>query len=147
MTTYESDVKTISSSGEVVFNILSNLTNFSNLQNMNPDAQGKMSEMLKDVEFDADSCRFSVEGIGRVGFRITEREPFKTIKLEAENSPIAVNGWVQLVEVSENDTRLKLTLKAEMPMMIKMMADGKLKKGINTIADALVQFLNIKTAQ
>lgn len=147
MTTYESDVKTISSSGEVVFNILSNLTNFSNLQNMNPDAQGKMSEMLKDVEFDADSCRFSVEGIGRVGFRITERDPFKTIKLEAENSPIAVNGWVQLVEVSENDTRLKLTLKAEMPMMIKMMADGKLKKGINTIADALVQFLNIKTAQ
>lgn len=147
MTTYESDVKTISSSGEVVFNILSNLTNFSNLQNMNPDAQGKMSEMLKDIEFDADSCRFSVEGIGRVGFRITEREPFKTIKLEAENSPIAVNGWVQLVEVSENDTRLKLTLKAEMPMMIKMMADGKLKKGINTIADALVQFLNIKTAQ
>lgn len=147
MTTYESDVKTISSSGEVVFNILSNLTNFSNLQNMNPDAQGKMSEMLKDIEFDADSCRFSVEGIGRVGFRITERDPFKTIKLEAENSPIAVNGWVQLVEVSENDTRLKLTLKAEMPMMIKMMADGKLKKGINTIADALVQFLNIKTAQ
>jgi len=147
MTTYESDVKTISSSGEVVFNILSNLTNFSNLQNMNPDAQGKMSEMLKDVEFDADSCRFSVEGIGRVGFRITERDPFKTIKLEAENSPIAVNGWVQLVEVSENDTRLKLTLKAEMPMMIKMMADGKLKKGINTIADALVQFLSIKTAQ
>ena len=147
MTTYESDVKTISSSGEVVFNILSNLTNFSNLQNMNPDAQGKMSEMLKDIEFDADSCRFSVEGIGRVGFRITERDPFKTIKLEAENSPIAVNGWVQLVEVSENDTRLKLTLKAEMPMMIKMMADSKLKKGINTIADALVQFLNIKTAQ
>ena len=147
MTTYESDVKTISSSGEVVFNILSNLTNFSNLQNMNPDAQGKMSEMLKDVEFDADSCRFSVEGIGRVGFRITERDPFKPLKLEAENSPIAVNGWVQLVEVSENDTRLKLTLKAEMPMMIKMMADGKLKKGINTIADALVQFLNIKTAQ
>jgi len=147
MTTYESDVKTISSSGEVVFNILSNLTNFSNLQNMNPDAQGKMSEMLKDIEFDADSCRFSVEGIGRVGLRITERDPFKTIKLEAENSPFVVNGWVQLVEVSENDTRLKLTLKAEMPMMIKMMADGKLKKGINTIADALVQFLNIKTAQ
>ena len=87
MTTYESDVKTISSSGEVVFNILSNLTNFSNLQNMNPDAQGKMSEMLKDIEFDADSCRFSVEGIGRVGFRITERDPFKTIKLEADNSP------------------------------------------------------------
>ena len=147
MTTYESDVKTISSSGEVVFNQLSKLSNFSNLQNMNAEAQAKLNEMLKDVEFDDDSCRFSVEGIGKVGFRITEREPFKTIKLEAENSPIAVNGWIQLVQVDENDTRMKLTLKADMPMMIKMMADSKLKKGINMIADALVQFLSMKTAQ
>jgi hypothetical protein len=34
-----------------------------------------------------------------------------------------------------------------MPMMIKMMADSKLKKGINMIADALVQFLSMKTAK
>ena len=97
--------------------------------------------MLKDVEFDEDSCRFTVEGIGRIGFRIIEREPFKTIKLEAENSPVAVNGWIQLVQVSETDTRMKLTLKADIPTMIKVMVDSKLKKGINTIADTLVQYL------
>ncbi len=60
MTTYESDIKTISSSGEVVFNILSNLSNFNNLQNLNADAQEKLNQMLKDVEFDEDSCRFTV---------------------------------------------------------------------------------------
>jgi len=141
MTTYESDIKTISSSGEVVFNILSNLSNFNNLQNLNADAQEKLNQMLKDVEFDEDSCRFTVEGVGRVGFRIIEREPFKTIKLETENSPVAVNGWIQLVQVSETDTRMKLTLKAEIPTMIKVMVDSKLKKGINTIADTLVQYL------
>jgi len=141
MTTYESDIKTISSSGEVVFNILSNLSNFNNLQNLNADAQEKLNQMLKDVEFDEDSCRFTVEGIGRIGFRIIEREPFKTIKLEAENSPVAVNGWIQLVQVSETDTRMKLTLKADIPTMIKVMVDSKLKKGINTIADTLVQYL------
>ncbi|HNX87884.1 MAG TPA: SRPBCC family protein [Paludibacteraceae bacterium] len=141
MTTYESDIKTISSSGEVVFNILSNLSNFNNLQNLNADAQEKLNQMLKDVEFDENSCRFTVDGVGRVGFRIIEREPFKTIKLEAENSPVAVNGWIQLVQVSETDTRMKLTLKADIPTMIKVMVDSKLKKGINTIADTLVQYL------
>ena len=141
MTTYESDIKTISSSGEVVFNILSNLSNFNNLQNLNADAQEKLNQMLKDVEFDENSCRFTVDGVGRVGFRIIEREPFKTIKLEAENSPVAVNGWIQLVQVSETDTRMKLTLKADIPTMIKVIVDSKLKKGINTIADTLVQYL------
>ena len=141
MTTYESDIKTISSSGEVVFFILSNLSNFNNLQNLNADAQEKLNQMLKDVEFDENSCRFTVDGVGRVGFRIIEREPFKTIKLEAENSPVAVNGWIQLVQVSETDTRMKLTLKADIPTMIKVMVDSKLKKGINTIADTLVQYL------
>ena len=141
MTTYESDIKTISSSGEVVFNILSNLSNFNNLQNLNADAQEKLNQMLKDVEFDENSCRFTVDGVGRVGFRIIEREPFKTIKLEAENSPVAVNGWIQLVQVSETNTLMKLTLKADIPTMIKVMVDSKLKKGINTIADTLVQYL------
>ncbi|MBP1663293.1 MAG: hypothetical protein H6Q19_433, partial [Bacteroidetes bacterium] len=117
------------------------LKNFNNLQNLNADAQEKLNQMLKDVEFDEDSCRFTVEGVGRVGFRIIEREPFKTIKLETENSPVAVNGWIQLVQVSETDTRMKLTLKAEIPTMIKVMVDSKLKKGINTIADTLVQYL------
>ena len=141
MTSYESDIKTISFSGEVVFNIISNLSNFNNLQNLNADAQEKLNQMLKDVEFDENSCRFTVDGVGRVGFRIIEREPFKTIKLEAENSPVAVNGWIQLVQVSETDTRMKLTLKADIPTMIKVMVDSKLKKGINTIADTLVQYL------
>ena len=141
MTTYESDIKTISSSGEVVFNILSNLSNFNNLQNLNADAQEKLNQMLKDVEFDENSCRFTVDRVGRVGFRIIEREPFKTIKLEAENSPVAVNGWIQLVQVSETDTRMKLTLKADIPTMIKVMVDSKLKKGIKTIAYTLVQYL------
>ena len=125
----------------MVFFILSNLSNFNNLQNLNADAQEKLNQMLKDVEFDENSCRFTVDGVGRVGFRIIEREPFKTIKLEAENSPVAVNGWIQLVQVSETDTRMKLTLKADIPTMIKVMVDSKLKKGINTIADTLVQYL------
>ena len=137
MTTYESEIKTISSSEEVVFAVLSDLNNLSKV------ADNKaVSDKIKDLQYDTDSCSFAVEGFGRVGFKIVEREPFKTIKLDAENTPVPINVWIQLKQVADNDTRMKLTLKAELPAMIKMMLDKKLKDGINAIADFLVIALN-----
>ena len=94
------------------------------------------------MQYDTDSCSFGVEGYGRVGFRIIEREAFKTIKLESENSPIHINVWIQLKQVAENDTKLKLTMSAELPAMIKMMLDSKLKSGINSVADVLAKALS-----
>lgn len=137
MSTYESDIKTISSSEEMVFGILSDLNNLSRIAD-NPELNAK----VKDMQYDADSCSFGVEGYGRVGFRIIEREPFKTIKLESENSPIHINVWIQLKQVAENDTKMKLTLSAELPAMIKMMLDSKLKSGINSVADVLAKALS-----
>jgi carbon monoxide dehydrogenase subunit G len=142
MTTYESEIKTISQPHELVFNTLSDLKNLQNVSNTDVEGRKKAEEYLKDIEFDSDSLKFTVTGIGKVGFRIIEREPFKTIKLEAENSPISANGWIQLVSVSENETKMKLTIKAELPMMIKMMVDSKLKKGVNAIADAIVEAIS-----
>ena len=86
MTTYESDIKTISSGEEVVFGILSDLNNLKQLQD-NPSLKDK----VKDLQFDTDSCSFSVEPVGKVGFRIVEREPFKTIKFTSENAPVEIN--------------------------------------------------------
>lgn len=52
-----------------------------------------------------------------------------------------VNAWIQLKQVAENDTKLKLTMKAEIPAMIKMMVDKKLQEG-NAMADILAKALN-----
>ncbi|MDD3321799.1 MAG: SRPBCC family protein [Paludibacter sp.] len=136
MTTYESDIKTISSSEEVVFGILSDLNNLKRIQD-NPELANK----VKDIEFDADSVSFSVEGFGKIGLKVIEREPFKTIKFASEHAPVEINVWIQLKQVAENDTRMKLTLKAKLPAMIKMMVDKKLKEGINKVADLIVKAL------
>jgi len=137
MTTYESDIKTISSNEEVVFGILSDLNNLEKLKE-----NASLTDRMKDLQFDTDSCSFSVEGFGKMGFRIVEREAYRTIKLVSENAPVQVNMWIQLKQIAENDTRLKLTLKADLPTMIKMMVDKKLKEGVNTIADALAKALS-----
>jgi hypothetical protein len=137
MTTYESEIKTISSNEEVVFGILSDLNNLKKIQEKAP-----LADKLKDIQFDTDSCSFTVEGFGNVGFRIVEREPYKTIKLNSEKAPVQISVWIQLKQVEENDTRMKLTLKADLPTMIKMMVDKKLKEGINRVADALAAALS-----
>ena len=137
MTTYESDIKTISSGEEVVFGILSDLNNLQKYQEHIP-----ITDKVKNLQFDTDSCSFVVDVFGKVGFRIIEREPFKTIKLTSENAPFQVDVWIQLKEIAENDTKLKLTMKAELPTMIKMMVDKKLQQGINEIAEILAKALS-----
>lgn len=142
MTTYESDIKTISSSEEVVFGILSDLSHLEGLKEL-PNAPVQ----LKEAEFDTDSCRFKVDGLGTIGLRIIDREPYKTIKFETENLPMMTfNAWIQLKQVAEDDTRMKLTLKAELPAMVKMMLDKKLKEGINKAADVIAQSINSRQA-
>ena len=137
MTTYESDIKTISSNEEVVFNILSDLNNLKDILD-----QTAITGKVKDLQFQSDSFSFVVDGFGKMGFRIVESEPFKTIKLQSEHAPVEINVWIQLVQGAENDTQMKLTLKADLPTMIKMMMDKKLKEGINLIADVLAKALS-----
>ena len=139
MTTYESDIKTIFSSEEAVFNQLSDLNNLGKLQNLDFEGKDQVADKLKDMQFDTDSVLFNVEGFGRVGLRVIEREPNKTIKFVGDGTPVAANFWIQLKSVSENETKMKLTLKAEIPMMIKMMVDKKLKEGVNMIADVIAK--------
>jgi len=137
MTTYESEIKTISSNEEMVFDVLSDLNNLQKFQERVPQ-----TDKVKDLKFDTDSCTFVVDGFGKIGFKIVEREPFKTIKLASENAPVQLTVWIQLKSTSEKETALKLTLKAELPAMIKMMVDKKLKEGINVVAELLAKALN-----
>jgi len=45
--------------------------------------------------------------------------------------------WIQLKEAGENDTRMKLTIKADMNPMVKMMASKPVKKFLETLADGI----------
>ena len=137
MTTYESELKTISSSEEVVFNILSDLNNLGKLND-----NTSLTDKIKDLEFDTDSCSFAVNGFGRVGLRIIERTPLNNIKMASENAPVSFNIDIYIHQIAENQTTLQLMLNAKLPTMIKMMVGNKLQEGVNAIADLLAKSLN-----
>jgi carbon monoxide dehydrogenase subunit G len=134
MTTYESEIKTISANNEVVFAKLSDLSNIEKLKDQIPENTG-----ISDLKCDMDSVSFKINPVGQIGLRIIEREAYKTIKLEADNSPVPFNMWIQLVGKEDGSTKLKLTIRTELPMMIKMMLGSKLQGFINQFADMLAK--------
>lgn len=121
----------IQANQEKVYTLLSD---FSNL--------GKyvQNDQVEDFTSDTDSCSFKVEKIGQFGMRIIEREPSKLVKIaNDENVPFKFNMWIQLKDVSELDTRVKITLKADLNPMLKMMAKKPLTQFVDTLVDRLEQ--------
>lgn len=131
MSTYESPVKSIKASQETVFSKLSDLSQ------LQPVFENLKDERIKNVRIDSDSVYCDVDMFGEIGMRIIEREPSKTIKFESDKSPLKFNLWIQLVGVSDNDTRLKITLKADIPFFMKAMLDDNIDKGLDLIATAI----------
>lgn len=138
---YTSGTKVINHNEQVVFNYLSNFNNLSGY--LNSGLIEKVTEkipQIKITEFksDQDSCRFNITGLGLAEIRIVNREPFKTIKVESSGGlPLSFTFWIQLMPVDNFKTKMRLTLHAEMSMMIKMMAGNKLAEGIDKLADTL----------
>ena len=138
---YISEVKTIDHNQQIVFNYLSNFENLATY--LNSGLIEKITEKvpqikITDFESDRDSCKFNITGLGLAEIKIVNREPFKTIKVESSGGlPLSFIFWIQLVPIDEYRTKMRLTLHAEMSMMIKMMAGSKLEEGINQLADTL----------
>jgi hypothetical protein len=133
MTEFTSEVQTIAYPAERVYAKLSDLKNLEKVQSLIPEGK------IREFTFDSDSCSFKIDAIGKIGLRVVERDPFKTVKLESEQSPIAFICWVQLKEIAPDDTKLKLTIKADLPFFLKAMISGPLEDGIEKAAQALAQ--------
>lgn len=140
---YVSEVKHIYSKPETVFNYLSNFENLSKY--VNEGLLQKVTEQIPQVkisnfESDVDSCRFQISGLGLAEIKIVEREPFSKIKVESSGGlPLSIIFWVQILPNGEFQSKMRLTLHADMSMMIKMMAGKKLEEGINQLADTLAR--------
>lgn len=131
MTEFVSEIKKIPFSDEMVFSVLSDLSKLELLKDKLPE------DKIKDFWCTANSCSFSVDPVGKVTFDIVEREPNKTIKLKSQGLPFEVNAWIQLVSKGENDTRMKLTLRAKLNPFIKPMVNTSIKDGVDKVSDVI----------
>lgn len=131
---YESKIGQIAANDAIVFAVLSNLENINHFRDIIPQ------DKLQDIEVSSDRVRFKIEGLGqKIAISIVEKEEYKTIKYGAESLPVPLNVWIQLKQMAENDTRIRITIKTDMPAMFKMMFDSKIQQGLDQAIDMLCQ--------
>jgi carbon monoxide dehydrogenase subunit G len=128
----ESKIGVINAPSEKVFNFV---TDFNNFKNLVP------ADQVKNWESDAGQCAFDVEGLGRTGMRILEQEPFKLLKIKSiDTSPFGFFLWIQLKQMAENDTRVKVTIEPQVNQMMQMMVKTPLKKFVDALVDKMSAF-------
>lgn len=131
---YESKIGQIAANDMAVFAVLSNLENMNHFRDLIPQ------DKIRELDITSDRIRFKVDGLGQlISIVIVEKEEYKTIKFGLENLPLPFNAWIQLKQVAEQDTRIRITIKTDMPAMFKMMFDKKLQQGLDQAVDILCQ--------
>jgi len=131
MTEFTSDIKTIPYKDEVIFSMLSDMSNLERIKDRIPE------DKVKEFTFDQDSCSFEVSPVGKIEFKIIDRDPHKTIKFETINSPVPLNLWIQLKQAEDQITKMKMTIRADLNPFLKPMVSKPLQDALNKISDVI----------
>ena len=149
MAKYESKIKQINAP---VANVYAMMSNLENLRPMLENARNSevvrekireagqdpaQLDRLKDVTLTPDRISFPAPMVGEVALAVVEREENKCIKFQTEQSPVEANLWIQVLPVTETTSKMRLTLKADLNPMVKMMIGSKLESGLDQFADML----------
>ena len=129
---YESKIGQINANATDVFAVLTNL------ENLQRFAEHIPQDKVKELEITRDTIRVKVDGLAqKISIGIVDQEENKMIKYGAENIPVPLNAWIQLKQMNEMDTRIRITIKTDMPIMFRMMLDKKLQAGLDQAVDML----------
>ena len=128
---FESSVKQIPYPQQAVYNNISDLRNLEKVKDRIPE------DKVSDFTFDEDTVGLNVQPVGELKLRICEREEPKCVKFETVQSPVPFNVWIQVLPVDEQNSKMKVTVKAELNPFIKSMVEKPLQEAVEKIADAL----------
>ena len=129
----ESRIGRSSENDRKIFDFISNFNNFRDL--LPPDR-------VSNWESSGDRCSFSVDPVGKTGLVIAEKEASTLVKIKSDPALSAYNFtlWIQLKAVSEDDTRIKITVEPEVNRMLLPMIKGPLKKFADGLVDKMEEF-------
>ncbi len=133
-----SNTERINTSAYQVYFSLSKLSNFDSI----PKGKG-----VNNWETTEDTLSFNFKNFIFICFRIIEREEYKLIKIASEGkNPFSYKIWIQLKEINYNDTRMRITMRAEMGIIKKILLKRFLKKMISDFASQIAQSFNVRVS-
>ncbi len=131
MTKFESSIKQVAAPQAAVYAKLSDLNHLKALKDRLPE------DKVKGLSFDADTLSVEMAPVGKITLQIVEREPEKCIKFGTVTSPLPFNLWIQIVPVTEQECKIKLTIGIELNPFIKNMVQGPLQDGLEKMVSML----------
>ena len=148
---FESEVKIIPQVQQVVYDRFADLNNLASLKERlnDPEVQAKLAEEVpadklgdlrsytEGMTFDTDSLTIA-SPLGQITLRIVERDEPKCIKFASEGAPVQLYVWVQLLPHGEMETKMRVTVGAEVNFFMK----GMVAKPLQQAADGLANILS-----
>lgn len=148
---YESEVKIVPQSQSVVYSRFDDLNSLSAIKDRlsDPTVQQKLSEQVpadkldelrkyaQGLSFEADAIHIA-SPMGNITLRVVEREAPKCIKFASEGSPMQLYVWIQLLPHGAYESKLRVTVGAEVNFFMK----GMVAKPLQQAADGLANMLS-----
>lgn len=131
MAKFESSIKQIPYSQRSVYDCISDLSNLERVRDRVP------ADKIQDFQFDQDTVSISAAPVGEIKLHIIDRDEPKCVKFETVQSPVPFYLWIQVLPVNETSSKMKVTVDADIPFMLKGMVSGPIQEGVEKIADAL----------
>jgi carbon monoxide dehydrogenase subunit G len=129
MLNIESKSGLVKGNQEAVYRYISDFRNF---------ARMLPAEQLRNLDITGDTLRFSIDGLGNVGLKITERTPCSQLVITGtEDSSADFTFWFNITAISDNQSRVNLILQANLNMFLEMMAKGPLQQFVDLMIDKL----------
>ncbi len=112
------------------------ITDFNNFKELIPS--GKVSHW----ESTEDQCSFQVDPLGRTGLEIIEKTPSSLVKMASlrsySNHQFTI--WIQLKQVGDKETRVRITIEPQVNKMILPMIKAPLKKFVDGLVAKMEGF-------
>ena len=132
LSSYESRIGKVSSGAKEIFKFVTDMRNFSRFL---PD------HTIENWEASVDKCSFEVSPVGRSEISIVRKDPYDTVKYAGHGlNNTEFYLWIQLRQVGENDTRVKLTIKADLNPGLKMIASRPIKDFLDKLVSGMEEF-------
>ena len=97
----------------------------------------KSAEAERQLELmERDSVRLQ-SPVGEITLCIVEREEPKCLKFEGQGTPIPLYLWIQLLPSGECETKMRVTIGAEVNFFMKGMVSKPLQQAADGLADLL----------
>ena len=101
------------------------------------DKLGDLRSYTEGMTFDTDSLTIA-SPLGQITLRIVERDEPKCIKFASEGAPVQLYVWVQLLPHGEMESKMRVTVGAEVNFFMK----GMVAKPLQQAADGLANILS-----